>query len=158
MKMVADTKEIDAKLGPEPLDEDFTLQYFSEGLAKRTAPVKAFILEQKFIAGVGNMYADEALFAAGIDPRRPADSLKKTEIKRLYTAIREVIAAGIKYGGASVVTYYHPDGSVGTAHEHFNVAQTRKRNARSAGGRWSGLWCGGGGLIVCRDARNNEYQ
>ena len=64
LKLVKNTTEIDAKLGPEPLDEDFTLQYFSEGLAKRTAPVKAFILEQKFIAGIGNMYADEALFAA----------------------------------------------------------------------------------------------
>jgi formamidopyrimidine-DNA glycosylase len=77
MKIVTDTKEIDAKLGPEPLAKDFTLKYFSEGLAKRTAPVKAFILEQKFIAGIGNMYADEALFAAGIDPRRPANSLKR---------------------------------------------------------------------------------
>jgi len=85
MKLVADTKEIDAKLGPEPLAEDFTMQYFSDGLGKRTAPVKAFILEQKFIAGVGNMYADEALFAAGIDPRRPADSLKKNgNQKALY--------------------------------------------------------------------------
>ena len=149
MKMVADTKEIDAKLGPEPLDEDFTLQYFSEGLAKRTAPVKAFILEQKFIAGVGNMYADEALFAAGIDPRRPADSLKKTEIKRLYTAIREVIVAGIKYGGASVVTYYHPDGSVGTAHEHFNVAHNQKKECAVCGGRVERIVVRGRGTYYC---------
>jgi formamidopyrimidine-DNA glycosylase len=149
MKMVADTKEIDAKLGPEPLDEDFTLQYFSEGLAKRTAPVKAFILEQKFIAGVGNMYADEALFAAGIDPRRAANSLKKTEIKRLYTAIREVIAAGIKYGGASVVTYYHPDGSVGTAHEHFNVAHNQKKICVVCGGPVERIVVRGRGTYYC---------
>jgi len=80
------------------------------------------------------MYADEALFAAGIDPRRPANSLKKTEIKRLYTAIREVIAAGIKYAGPGG-NLLSPDGSVGTAHEHFNVAHTRKRFVLSAAGR-----------------------
>ena len=149
MKIVTDTKEIDAKLGPEPLAKDFTLKYFSEGLAKRTAPVKAFILEQKFIAGIGNMYADEALFAAGIDPRRPANSLKKAEVKRLYDAIREVITAGIKYGGASVVTYFHPDGTVGTAHQHFNVAHNQKKICAVCGGPVERIVVRGRGTYYC---------
>ena len=134
LKLITDTKEIDAKLGPEPLGEEFTLKYFTEGAVKRTAPIKAFILEQKFIAGVGNMYADEALFLARIDPQRPANTLKKTEIKRLYDAIHEVLLAGLKYGGASVVTYFHPDGSVGTAHQHFNVAHNQKKECPICGG------------------------
>ena len=77
LNLVADLREIDAKLGPEPLEADFTLKYFTEGLAKRSAPVKSVILDQKFIAGMGNMYADEALFLARIDPRRPANKVEK---------------------------------------------------------------------------------
>ena len=127
LKLVKNTKEIDAKLGPEPLEETFTLKVFTERLTNRKAPIKALLLDQKFLAGVGNMYADEALFAARIDPRRASNSLKKPEIKRLYDAIHQVLLEGLKYGGASVVTYFHPDGSVGTAHQHFNVAHGQKK-------------------------------
>jgi len=149
LKLLKDTKEIDAKLGPEPLGEEFTLKYFTEGLAKRTAPIKAFILEQKFIAGVGNMYADEALFLARIDPRRPANTLKKTEIRRLFDAIHEVLLAGLKYGGASVVTYYHPDGTVGTAHQHFNVAHNQKKECPVCGGPIERVVVRGRGSYYC---------
>jgi formamidopyrimidine-DNA glycosylase len=149
LKLLKDTKEIDAKLGPEPLGEEFTLKYFTEGLAKRTAPIKAFILEQKFIAGVGNMYADEALFLARIDPRRPANTLKKTEIRRLFDAIHEVLLAGLKYGGASVVTYFHPDGSVGTAHQHFNVAHNQKKECPVCGGPIERVVVRGRGSYFC---------
>ena len=149
LKLMKNTKEIDAKLGPEPLGSDFTLKYFNEGLARRTAPVKAFILEQKFIAGVGNMYADEALFLARIDPRRASNTLKKTEIKRLFDAIHEVLIAGLKYGGASVVTYYHPDGSVGTAHQHFNVAHNQKKVCPVCGGPIERVVVRGRGSYYC---------
>jgi formamidopyrimidine-DNA glycosylase len=149
LKLLKDTKEIDAKLGPEPLEKEFTLKYFTEGLAKRTAPIKAFILEQKFIAGVGNMYADEALFLARIDPRRPANTLKKTEIRRLFDAIHEVLLAGLKYGGASVVTYFHPDGSVGTAHQHFNVAHNQKKECPVCGGPIERVVVRGRGSYYC---------
>ena len=149
LKLVEDLREIDAKLGPEPLEAGFTLKLFTEGLAKRTAPIKAVLLDQKFLAGVGNMYADEALFLARIDPRRPANALKKAEIKRLYAAIHEVLMAGIKFGGASVVTYFHPDGSVGTAHQHFNVAHNQKKECPICGGPIERIVVRGRGSYYC---------
>jgi formamidopyrimidine-DNA glycosylase len=149
LNLVKDLREIEGKLGPEPLEKEFTLKYFTDGLAKRTAPVKAFILEQKFIAGVGNMYADEALFLARIDPRRASNTLKKAEIKRLFDAIKEVLLAGIKYGGASVVTYYHPDGTVGTAHQHFNVAHNQKKECHVCGGKIERVVVRGRGSYYC---------
>ena len=149
LNLVADLREIDVKLGPEPLEADFTLKYFTDWLLKRSAPVKSVILDQKFIAGVGNMYADEALFLARIDPRRPANKLKKAEINRLYDAIHDVLIAGIKFGGASVVTYFHPDGSVGTAHQHFNVAHNQKKECPVCGGPIKRVVVGGRGSYYC---------
>ncbi|MBN1643969.1 MAG: DNA-formamidopyrimidine glycosylase [Dehalococcoidales bacterium] len=133
LKLVNDTAEIERKLGPEPFEEGFTQEVFTARLSKRKAPIKALLLDQKFLAGVGNMYADEALFTAGIDPRRTADSLSKSEIKRLYFAIQKVLKEGIEFGGASVVTYFHPDGSTGTAHQHFHVAHGQKKDCSVCG-------------------------
>jgi formamidopyrimidine-DNA glycosylase len=149
LKLVKNTKEIDAKLGPEPLEEAFTLKVFTERLANHKTPIKEFLLDLKFLAGVGNMYADEALFAARIDPRRASNSLKKLEIKRLYNAIREVLLEGLKYGGASVVTYFHPDGSVGTAHQHFNVAHSQKKSCTVCGGPVERIVVRGRGTYYC---------
>jgi formamidopyrimidine-DNA glycosylase len=149
LKLLKDTKEIDSKLGPEPLEERFTLKSFAERLANRTAPIKALLLDQKFVAGVGNMYADEALFAARIDPRRNSNSLTKSEIRRLYNAVREALIAGIKYGGASIVTYYHPDGSRGTAQQHFNVAHGQKKSCPACGGLIKRIVVRGRGTYYC---------
>ena len=149
LKLIKDLREIDAKLGPEPLEKEFTLKLFTDGLLKRTAPIKALLLDQKFLAGVGNMYADEALFLARIDPRRAANSLKKAEIKRLFDAIHDVLNAGIKFGGASVVTYFHPDGSVGTAHQHFNVAHNQKKECPVCGGPIERVVVRGRGSYYC---------
>jgi formamidopyrimidine-DNA glycosylase len=149
LNAVKDLKAIDGKLGPEPFGPDFTLEYFSQGVLKRSAPVKSIILDQKFIAGVGNMYADEALFLARLDPRRPGNKVKKAELKRLFDAIKEVLTAGIKYGGASVVTYYHPDGTVGTAHQHFNVAHNLAKVCPVCGGPVERVVVGGRGSYFC---------
>jgi formamidopyrimidine-DNA glycosylase len=80
------------------------------------------LLDQKFIAGVGNMYADEALYAARINPCRPGGSLTRPEIKRLHGEIRRILSAAIENKGASVDTYFRPDGSEGSAHYAFKVA------------------------------------
>ncbi|MDD5288683.1 MAG: bifunctional DNA-formamidopyrimidine glycosylase/DNA-(apurinic or apyrimidinic site) lyase [Dehalococcoidales bacterium] len=133
LKLIKDIGEIDSKLGPEPLEDDFTLSIFSNRLENHKAPIKALLLDQKFLAGVGNMYADEALFKAKIHPERASNSLKKPEIERLYHAVRKVLMAGIEYGGASIVTYFHPDGSAGTAHQHFNVAHGQKKDCPACG-------------------------
>jgi len=122
MRLVNDSNSITGKLGPEPLEDSFTPQVLAQRLAKRKAPIKAILLDQHFIAGVGNMYADEVLFAAKINPLRSGNSLSLEEIDRLYHAIRQVLWAAIGNKGASTNTYFRPDGTRGTAHFKFKVA------------------------------------
>ncbi len=125
MWLTKNAEDIIYKLGPEPLTQDFSYKVFSSRLKGRKAPIKAVLIDQGFIAGVGNMYADEALFSAKIHPLRRADSLSKEETKRLYKAIREVLQSAIGNKGASVDTYIRPNGSLGTAHFNFQVAHQR---------------------------------
>ncbi len=110
------------QLGPEPIDKDFTPVILADILSKRSAPIKPILLDQSIIAGIGNMYADEALFEAKIHPEKPACKLTKTEIQRLYDAIRLVLQKALKKKGASVRNYIRPDGQPGAAHDEFSVA------------------------------------
>ncbi len=127
------TDKIIRKLGPEPLTPDFTYEVFLSRLKGRKAPIKAVLLDQGFIAGVGNMYADESLFSAKIHPLRTADSLSPKESKRLHKAIREVLWSAIDKKGASVDTYFRPDGSLGAAHFSFSVAHRRGKTCQVCG-------------------------
>ena len=120
--LVEDTGSVIGRLGPEPLEADFTPEILAQRLYNRSAPIKAILCDQNFVAGVGNMYADEALFAAGIHPLRSGKSLSRGEIEHLYSAIQQVLRAGIINKGASVDTYFRPGGEEGTAHSHFQVA------------------------------------
>ena len=113
---------LDKRLGAEPLEASFTADVLSRLMEKRKAPVKALLLEQKLIAGIGNMYADESLFSAGIHPLRPGGSLNRKEVQRLHRSIREILRAAIDHKGASVNTYYRPGGEEGIAHFSFRVA------------------------------------
>jgi len=122
MWLVADKNNIVGKLGPEPLEADFTPQILAQRLSKRTAPIKAVLCDQSFVAGIGNMYADEALFSARIHPLRAGKSLSQEDVERLHRAIRQVLWAAINKKGASVDTYLRPDGQLGTAHLQFRVA------------------------------------
>lgn len=122
MRLVKDTHSVVGELGPEPLEADFTAKILAERLGKRSAPIKALLLDQKVIAGVGNLYADEALFLSRIYPLRQGASLSSGEIKRLHKAILEVLRAGIENKGASIQNYLRPDGTPGTAHTQFRVA------------------------------------
>jgi len=122
MRLVADSNAVIGKLGPEPLEAEFTPQTLSKLLSNRTAPIKALLHDQNVIAGIGNMYADEALFAARIHPLRSGGSLCQDEVRRLHRAIQQVLRHGIKNMGASTDTYYRPSGEKGSAHHHFKVA------------------------------------
>jgi formamidopyrimidine-DNA glycosylase len=122
--------EVMCPLGPEPFSRDFTLAYFRDRLARRQAPVKSVLLDQKLVAGIGNMYADEALFAAHIHPQTRANHLTKAQTKELYGAVLEVLASGIRCKGASTRDYVRPDGQPGSAHHEFKVAHRRGENCR----------------------------
>ncbi|MFC1992353.1 bifunctional DNA-formamidopyrimidine glycosylase/DNA-(apurinic or apyrimidinic site) lyase [Chloroflexota bacterium] len=122
MWLVEDKNTVIGKLGPEPLEADFTPQLLAELLNNRTAPIKALLCDQSFIAGIGNMYADEILFASGIHPLRPGKSLSHDEVERIHRAIWQILRAAIGKKGASVNTYFRPGGELGTAHFDFKVA------------------------------------
>ncbi len=114
-----------AKLGPEPLESEFSLDYLKKILQKTSRPIKLVLLDQEKIAGIGNIYANEALFLAKINPAKPAKNLTADEIKKLREAILKVLKQGIKYGGSSAAdeSYIKPDGSLGKFQQHFAVYQ-----------------------------------
>jgi formamidopyrimidine-DNA glycosylase len=121
------------KLGPEPLSDMFTTQLLIDIMAGRKIPVKALLVDQSLIAGIGNMYADEALYEARIHPLRTADGLSIQEIKQLHIAVRQVLKKAIESGGASVSNYFHPDGAKGKAQEGFKVAHRKGKKCTTCG-------------------------
>ena len=137
------------KLGPEPLDEDFTEKTMANILKKHTAPVKAVLLDQALISGIGNMYADEALFDARIHPARPADKLTPAEVKKLHASIRKVLLKAIDKKGASVRDYVRPNGEPGTAHDEFVVAHGTGKKCPRCGGDIKRIVVRGRGTYIC---------
>lgn len=123
--LCADAAEVLPKLGPEPLADAFTLDEFRQSLAGRKGVLKSLLLNQAFVAGVGNIYADEALHIAQLHPLRRADSLSDEEITRLYHGIRQALNDGLGYGGASVNWYRQPDGKRGEAQQHLRAYRAR---------------------------------
>lgn len=117
----AQPDELMPALGPEPLEDEFTLKQFTARLARRKGVLKSLLLNQSFVAGIGNIYADEALNLARLHPLRTADSLSKAEIKRLYGAIRQALNDGVRYQGASINWYRKADGTKGESQEHLRV-------------------------------------
>jgi len=113
--------QIAPELGPEPLSDEFTPEVLGERLRRHGKSVKALLLDQAFVAGVGNIYADEALYRARISPLRPANQLSEPEIRALHEAIRDALSVAIVQEGASVNWYRKPDGTSGEAQKHFYV-------------------------------------
>ncbi len=116
-----DMASITGKLGPEPLEDDFTVAIFAEQLEGRQKNIKALLLDQSFIAGVGNIYADEALHRAGIHPQRVSNTLTDNEIVTLHQTVREALSTGIHHEGASINWYRKPDGTPGVSQKYFYV-------------------------------------
>jgi formamidopyrimidine-DNA glycosylase len=100
--LVAGMEEVTGSLGPEPLADDFDLETFRQILARRSGRLKSLLLNQSFLAGLGNIYADESLFAARLDPLRKADSLTAEEEARLYGAIRRVLQEAVARRGTTL--------------------------------------------------------
>ncbi len=110
-----------SRLGVEPLSPDFTAEALRALAAGRRAPVKAFLLSQERIAGVGNIYADEALWRAKIHPLRPVGTLKRPQLEALRDAVVESLEAGIDARGASIDDFRHVDGASGSFQDRFKV-------------------------------------
>ena len=125
IRLVDDANTVICKLGPEPLDKRFTPGILGQRLSRHHIPIKAALLDQCIVAGIGNMYADESLFAARIHPLSKADDLSPEEVQTLHNSICRVLGAAIGSKGASVDTYVRPEGELGTAHFGFKVAHKR---------------------------------
>jgi len=109
------------RVGDEPLDALFTAARLGERLAKRRAPIKAALLDQRTLAGLGNIYVDEALWRARIHPLRPALTLDRNELRRLHTGIRAALQHGIARQGSTLRDYALPDGGSGSMQNEFKV-------------------------------------
>src|SRR5436190_4655833 len=110
-----------AKVGEEPLDVLFTAARLGGRLAGRRAPVKAALLDQRTLAGMGNIYVDEALWRARIHPLRPAESLDRNELRRLHRGIRAALEHGIARQGSTLRNYALPDGAAGSMQDELRV-------------------------------------
>jgi formamidopyrimidine-DNA glycosylase len=109
------------RVGPEPLDGDWTARQLRAALRGRTAPVKALLLDQRVVAGVGNIYADEALWEARVHPLTPGGRLGPVRAARVHDAVIAVLERGIDAQGASIDTYRSVDGTPGSMQERFHV-------------------------------------
>lgn len=127
-----------AALGPEPLGPDFDAAHLARVFKDRVAPVKALLLDQRVVAGLGNIYVCEALYIARIAPTREGGSISKPRLEKLAAAIREVLESAIRAGGSTIRDYAQPDGELGYFAKEWRVY-----------GR-EGEPCGCGGLVERR--------
>ena len=138
-----------ARLGVEPLGPDFTTEALRALAAGRRAPVKAFLLSQERIAGVGNIYADEALHRARIHPLRPVGTLKRAQFAALAQGVREALTAGLAAGGATIDDFRHADGVRGSFQDEFLVHLRRGEACGTCGTTIVKFVVGGRGTYVC---------
>ena len=138
-----------ARLGLEPLDGELTGAALRGMARERRAPVKAFLLDQRRIAGVGNIYADEALFRARIHPLRPAGALTGAQWQTLADAVRETLLAGLAAGGATIDDFRHADGVAGAFQDEFLVHRRQGDPCPVCGSPVVKFVAGGRGTYAC---------
>ena len=138
-----------ARLGVEPFDEEFTAESLRALARNRSAPIKAFLLDQRRIAGVGNIYADEALFRAGVHPRRPAGRLTGEQYAKLREGVIAALSAGIDARGASIDDFRHVDGVRGSFQDQFLVHKREGEPCGVCGTTIVRMVVGGRGTYVC---------
>jgi formamidopyrimidine-DNA glycosylase len=138
-----------SRLGLEPLDGELTGAALRAMARGRRAPVKAFLLDQRRIAGVGNIYADEALFRARVHPLRPAGALTGAQWDALAQAVRETLLAGLAAGGATIDDFRHADGLIGAFQDEFLVHRREGEPCGRCGTPVVKFVAGGRGTYAC---------
>jgi len=142
------------KLGPEPFDDDFTADYLEERLSRRTIAIKSALLDQSMIGGVGNIYADEALNMAGVDPRRESKSLTEEEVVALVKALPEVMGRSIELGGTSFSDYVDGLGEFGKYFEEARVYGRTGEPCPKCGSPVQKIMLGGRGTHFCESCQS----
>ena len=139
----------DVRLGVEPLEQDFTAAHLYDLARSSRAPVKAFLLDQKRVAGVGNIYADEALFRARVHPLRPANRLSRAQCAAIRDAVVESLLAGLDAKGATIDDFRDPYGVSGSFQDQFLVHLREGEPCPNCGGPVRKLRVAGRGTYVC---------
>jgi formamidopyrimidine-DNA glycosylase len=139
-----------SRLGVEPFDAAFTPEHLYALAQRCRAPVKAFLLDQTKVAGVGNIYADEALFAARIHPLRPANRLTRAQCAALRDTVVAALQAGLDAKGASIDDFRHPDGVQGSFQDRFLIHLREGEDCVNCGGPITKIRAAGRGTYVCR--------
>ena len=143
-------ERLNGEFGVEPLSKEFSLAEFKEVLVKRpNQKIKQLLLDQKFIAGIGNIYSDEALFIAGILPMRPAKSLKEEEIKKLWRVVPAILKKSLKVGGTSSDTYVDAYGHAGGFVPRLKVYGRENEKCRRCSGLIKRIKIGGRSAHYC---------
>ncbi|RAR44705.1 DNA-formamidopyrimidine glycosylase [Paenibacillus sp. MDMC362] len=138
-----------AKLGYEPLDETFTFGTFKEVIGSKKTKIKAVLLNQAYVVGIGNIYVDEALFRAKIHPERNANSLKDAELKRLYHAIVDTLSEAVEAGGSSIKSYVNGQGEMGMFQHSHQIYGRKDKPCHTCGGPIHKIVVGGRGTHYC---------
>ncbi len=148
-RIVEDVSEAVGKLGPEPIDDAFTAGDFRAALAGRSAPVKAVLLDQRRMSGLGNIYVDEALFEARIRPDTPAGAIGAVAAGRLHAACRAVLERGIANRGASFKDYVDAMGEQGSQHLYVQVFRRTGKPCYACGAAITRIVLGGRATHYC---------
>ncbi len=146
------------RLGVEPLARGFTTAVLRERLAGRRAPVKVALLDQRTLAGMGNVYADEALWRARVHPLRPAGDLAASELRRLHAGIRRALEAGIARQGATLRDYSTPDGAFGSMQHEFKVYGLTGEPCERCGTPIEKIRVAGRGTWYCPHCQSREPE
>ena len=156
LRLAAGPEEVVGRLGPEPLEAAFTAAALKRAIGKRRAPIKAVLLDQRALAGLGNIYADEALFAARIHPQRPADNLSEAENRRLHRSIRRVLRDALENRGASFRDYVDGGGREGRHQFHVKVFRRTGRACYVCGATIERIRLSGRGTHFCPRCQPQE--
>jgi formamidopyrimidine-DNA glycosylase len=148
---------IDARVGPEPLDPSFRTRDLAASLKTRRAPIKAAILDQRTVAGIGNIYADEALWRARIHPLREARDLDPDELRALHRAIRAALQQGIARQGSTLRDYSLPDGAYGSMQHEFKVYGRLDEPCDRCGTPIEKIRVAGRGTWYCPNCQRSPY-
>jgi len=157
-RIVDDPAEAVGKLGPEPIDDAFTFRAFRAALAGRSAPIKAVLLDQRRMSGLGNIYVDEALFEARVRPDTPASDVSPAAARRLWAAARSVLERGIENRGASFKDYVDGQGQPGQQHMHVQVFRRHGKPCYTCGATILRTVVGGRGTHYCPHCQRRARQ
>ena len=133
IKKTINLKKRFSHLGPEPFDKKFNLNYFKKFIREKNRKIKDLLIDQKFVSGIGNIYASEILFLSKINPSKKIRSLKKDECSRIILSSKRVLLKAIKKGGSSIRDFKNTDGSKGSFQDSFKVYQREGLDCKRIG-------------------------